>query len=227
MLIDHSAPVGKPETAQMVVIHNALRREFGLLPGLVGAVREGDTARAKAIAQHASILFTILHDHHNSEDSLLWPPLLERVPLQNDLIDVMESQHRVVAELSALTEKDLPPWTTAADAPTRDRLADHLSRLSEALNEHLALEELSVLPLIHDHLTVAEWEAAQKAAAGAMPSGLRTPMLMAGIILEDATPDERSWFMHELPAPARPLWRLLGRRIYATHVRTIRGPQGA
>jgi hypothetical protein len=45
-LIDATAPKNKPETGQMVVIHKALRREFGLLPGLVAEVPGTDTARA-------------------------------------------------------------------------------------------------------------------------------------------------------------------------------------
>jgi hypothetical protein len=42
------------------------------------------------------------------------------------------------------------------------------------------------------------------------------------MVLEDATPRERAWFLGEMPAPARLLWQLMGARQYDAHARLIR-----
>ena len=105
--------------------------------------------------------------------------------------------------------EDLP-----TDPATRDRLAGGLRDLGAALTEHLDLEESAVLPLIHDHLTLSEWLAPQKHAMKNGPKSLSAKLTMAGLILQDATPPERAWFLHEMPPPARLLWRLIGARQY-------------
>ena len=58
--INPKAPVGKPETAQMVVVHKALRRELSLLPRVVGAVAAGDRRRSARIGRHARLVLTFL-----------------------------------------------------------------------------------------------------------------------------------------------------------------------
>jgi hypothetical protein len=221
MLIDAAAPENKPETAQMVVIHKALRREFGLLPGLVGTVSGGDAARARLLIRHAELLLFFLHSHHDSEDRLLWPILADRVPAARELTATMEQQHRAVDGLIAAIKPELASWS-AGDGTARGRLAGYLTRLDAALGEHLDAEEAEILPLAHEHLSVAEWEAAEKDAEQHMPRNPRLGLLMAGMVLEDATPAERAWFLSELPAAARVMWRLAGRSLYAAHLKRVR-----
>src|SRR4051812_46582071 len=107
MLIDPMAPADKPETAQMLVIHRALRRELALLPGLVAAVRPGDTARAGLLGRHLALVLHMLHDHHEAEDDLLWPVLEARAPLADDLVATMTAQHATVAAAGDAISADL------------------------------------------------------------------------------------------------------------------------
>jgi hypothetical protein len=225
MLIDAAAPKNKPETAQMVVIHKALRREFGLLPRLVGDVPVTDTARAGLLARHAGLLLLLLHTHHDSEDRLLWPLLADRLPAAKQLTETMEQQHQTMDGLIGVVRPELAGWS-AGDGTARERLAGYLARLDAALVEHLDAEEAEVLPLVHEHVTVAEWEAMEKDATKHMPRNPRVGLVMAGMVLEDATPAERAWFLNELPAAARLMWRLAGRSLYASYVRRIRGSVG-
>jgi hemerythrin-like domain-containing protein len=223
MLINPSAPPDKPETAQMVVIHKVFRREFALLPTLVSAVPEGDTTRSGRISTHAGTLFAMLSEHHESEDQFLWPLLHRRAPLEQALIDTMEAQHEGVAGLLATVEGGMRTWAASADAASRDRLATDLTRLRDGLDEHLDLEEKEVLPVIHDVLTVPEWEAPQRHAEEVMLTGFRPRMMLAGMVLEDATPAEQTWFLGQLPPPARLVWHLVGTRMYGAYTRAIRG----
>jgi iron-sulfur cluster repair protein YtfE (RIC family) len=223
MLISPEAPADKPETDQMKVIHRALRREFALLPGLIEATPGGDVARARALGGHLTLVLGMLHEHHEAEDQMLWPLLHQRVPLEDDLVTTMEAQHQTIAGIIAVIEAALPGWTTDAGVAQRDTLTAESRRLDAALAQHLGLEEKEVLPLIHEHLTVAEWVAPQKHAMQHGPRGLSGQLILAGLVLEDATPREQAWFQSEMPPPARVLWRLIGVRQYANHVRAVRG----
>jgi len=214
VFIDPNFPTDKPETQQMKVIHRAMRREFAQLPPLIAATGTGDTARAGRLGGHLTLVLGMLHEHHEAEDALLWPILIERVPIEKDLIETMERQHDAVGRAATAIEAALPGWIAAADPATRDRLAGGLRDLGAALTEHLDLEESAVLPLIHDHLTLSEWLAPQKHAMKNGPKSLSAKLTMAGLILQDATPPERAWFLHEMPPPARLLWRLIGARQY-------------
>nr|WSX72731.1 hemerythrin domain-containing protein [Streptomyces sp. NBC_00899]WSX81201.1 hemerythrin domain-containing protein [Streptomyces sp. NBC_00899] len=222
MLINPDSPVDKPEIQQMKVIHQAMRREFDRLPGLVAGVPAADTARARLLGEHLSLVLGLLHEHHEAEDELLWPILVERVPYERDLIATMEKQHTAIADAVAAVAAQLAAWTAEADPAARDRLAGALRDLGPALAEHLDLEEADVLPLIHEHITVAEWLAPQKHAMKNGPRTLSGKLTLAGMILEDATPGERRWFLSEMPAPARLLWRTTGARRYDDHVRRVR-----
>ena len=91
------APVEGVDTRDMLVVHAALRREFGLAPGLVRGVADGDVARARIVGGHVRLLLDLLHVHHGGEDRLLWPLLLVRVPAQlTPVIELMERQHRQI-----------------------------------------------------------------------------------------------------------------------------------
>jgi iron-sulfur cluster repair protein YtfE (RIC family) len=225
-LINPDAPADKPETEQMVVIHQALRREFALLPALVAAVPDNDAVRARTTGDHLTLVLGMLHDHHEAEDELLWPLLRQRVPLRKKLIDVMEQQHQAVADAIHAIQAALPAWSAHGSAADRDRIAAVLRRLDAALTEHLGLEEQEILPLIHEHVTVPEWLAPQHHAVEHGPKSFSGKLTIAGLVLEDATPPQRAWFMSMLPPPARLLWRLVGARRYAAHVREVRTVAG-
>jgi iron-sulfur cluster repair protein YtfE (RIC family) len=164
----------------------------------------------------------MLHEHHEAEDQLLWPILMERVPLEKELIDLMETQHRAVSDAIEGITADIRSWSAEAGAAARDRLADALRRLESALTEHLEAEEASVLPLIHEHLTVPEWKAPQKHAMQHGPKALAAKLNLAGVVLEDANPRQRAWFLGEMPGPARVMWRMIGSRRYTAYVQTVR-----
>lgn len=125
----------------------------------------------------------------------------------------MEQQHEALAKIIASIEPDLPGWAATATADLRDHLAARFRELAAALGEHLDLEE---------KLSVAEWKEPQKAAMRNLPGDFRSRMLVAGVVLENATPGERRWFLHEMPAPARLIWRVAGARLYSAHVRAVR-----
>jgi hemerythrin-like domain-containing protein len=206
----------------MVVVHKALRRELSLLPGVVGAVAAGDRRRSARVGRHARLVLTFLREYHDSEDRLLWPALRSRAPLSGLLIDTVEEQHRLIADLSVDCEPEFTSWSRTGDPGRRNRIVYRLAELVHALLRSLDLEEHDVLPAIPAHLSAQEWAELHRQAIDNGAAGLRAPLMLAGMVLEDATPREGAWLIKAMPSPRRVLWRLIGRRWYAGYSRDIR-----
>lgn len=213
--------VERPWVQEMVVVHRVFRRESRLLPELVRGVRPGDVERARLLGAMFREYDQGLHSHHTSEDALLWPKLLARVDLDADLILRMEQQHEVVARGLHAAMDRLAAWEAGASAEARDALAAAMDQHRRDLLVHLDEEERSVLPLVSEHITVAEWMELGEVARSHTPKDKL--LFMLGALLEDATPDETARFLSLLPVPARVLWHTIGRRQYAKQMRKVRG----
>jgi iron-sulfur cluster repair protein YtfE (RIC family) len=211
----------RPNTREMVVVHNVFRRMFGDLPGLVRATRPGDTERAAVLADAYTELAWGLHHHHTGEDELLWPTLMQRVDADNVLVLRAEEQHQRVHELTERANELVAAYRVSASASSRDAFATTVEELNAALCEHMADEERFILPLVEQHLTVAEWERlGERARAGTPKDRL---LIHLGWILEDLPAADRQEFLGHLPLPARIAWRLVGRRKFKAERRAIYG----
>jgi hemerythrin-like domain-containing protein len=211
----------EPDTHEMVIAHRLFRREFRLLPELIGRVAEGDTAQAAVLAEHATDLVTVLHHHHRAEDELLWPPLLRQATLHTELVHRMEAQHNDLSAALDQVEKLMPAWATKAGGAERDELVVALHRVSKILDEHMAEEEEEILPLVRKHLTVEQWKALGDRGAEAIDDKKKR-LVFLGMILEDTSPEEQRKFLSRMPGLLRLLWKVVGRRLYAAYLTRIR-----
>lgn len=215
-----TGPTPSVDTHDMLLIHRVIRREIGLLPSLFRAA--SDTAqRAGRIATHAREMLDFLHVHHHGEDTLVWPLLRERTPLDADLVDRMAAQHREVSCAVERLRLDLDGWEASADGGLGDRLATTAGALSAVLDAHLDDEELHLLPLVATTLTPHEWNQLAKLGMAAVPGRRRLAIL--GHILEEADAAERSQFLTRVPPPARVAFKMFGQRQHAREVASIRG----
>jgi iron-sulfur cluster repair protein YtfE (RIC family) len=216
-----NATASLTDVHDMVVVHKAFRRELTLIPRLVRAVPAGDTARAAVIGAHAELSLLGLHLHHTGEDELLWPKLLERDAPDSDLIYRMEAQHHEVEQLVERLGPALTRWMAEARPAVAEEVASTFDRLGTVLLEHLDDEEAHILPIAARTVTQAEWdELGQHGTSRMTPSQLP---LMFGMVLEDATPDERALMMNVLPAPVRLVMRTYGAWRYRRYLKAVRG----
>ncbi|WP_063049787.1 hemerythrin domain-containing protein [Nocardia arthritidis] len=215
----------RPDTTEMVLVHNAFRRHFAGLPGLVGGVADGDIARAARIAGFLTELDTGLRHHHSAEDELMWPLLLERAETDSTLILRMEEQHERIAELIERADGQAARFAASAHPQTRAQLAATLRSLAAALDEHMAEEEAHILPLVERVMTVPEWEALGERGRAAVPKDRQ--LIFLGFILQGVPAVERRKFLAAMPFPARLAWWLLGRRAFAEEYRSIYGTDPA
>lgn len=204
----------------MVVVHRAFRREFDVVPGLVRRVPAGDLGRAAVVAAHLRLCLAGLHLHHTSEDDLLWPLLAERAAPSAELVRRMQDQHAAVEHAIGRIDAALGRWEAEARPAVGAELAELVDGLREDLLVHLDEEEHAVLPLAARHLDQAEWAAIGQAGVAKMTRA-QLP-LMFGMVMEDATDEERREMLGVLPPPVRLLLRTWGARHYRRYVSCVR-----
>jgi hemerythrin-like domain-containing protein len=208
------------DTRDMVLVHRVFRRELRLLPLMVRGIADGDTEAAARVCGHARDLTGALHHHHQNEDELLWPRLLQRTPAGTMLAERMEAQHATIAEILGRVDAVLPAWQRTARPRDGAALADDLAGLHARLEEHLDEEEQHVLPIVARTITATEWDELAERGFASMPK--RRALVFLGHILESASPAERSRFLRRVPPPVRLLYRLTGRRAFARETAALR-----
>lgn len=208
------------DTRDMVLVHRVFRREFGLLPLMVRNVTDGDAAAAARVVRHATEMTDALHHHHHNEDELLWPRLLQRAPVDADLVARMEVQHTALGEILGRVAEVLPVWQRTARSRDGRTLAGDLAELHVQLEEHLDEEEARVLPIVGRTITPAEWDELAKRGFAAMPK--RRALVFLGHILESASPPERARFLRRVPPPVRMAYRLIGQRAFIRETTALR-----
>lgn len=213
---------GITDVRMMIVAHSSFRRELGLSPRAIRAVRNGDRRRAAEIADHVQLFLSLLHHHHTIEDELLWEKLLDRVPGElAPLVHTMESQHESVAALLESTETALTPWRRMAGTDDGEALADVLSQLVSALVEHLDLEEERLLPIMARHITGPEWAEFTEQGMESIPK--KQMLLGFGMMLYEGDPEVIGIELRSVPAPVRAILPVLGRRAFRRYARRIHG----
>jgi hemerythrin-like domain-containing protein len=216
-----SATDTQPWTQEMVIVHRVFRREFRVMAVQIPKVRPGDAARVKLLADHVGFGLTMLDHHHSGEDALVWPKLRERCTVEADLVKRMEDQHHQVHGILTRAVAELAAWRSAPSAATAEPLSHSLVELSDALDEHLGEEEAKILPLIEEHMTVAEWDEVGARALGSIPPPKR--LFALGLLMEEATPAEEQRFLLHVPAVPRAIYKVIGRGQYRKSVARLRG----
>ena len=208
------------DTRDMLVVHDAVRREYGLAPAQVRAVAPGDATRAAVVADHLDLLGSLLHHHHAGEDRLLWPVLQPRVPAEvAATVASMEQQHEGISEALDDVGEALPRWRSGAAEPHREALAAALERLLERVTEHLAAEERHILPLAAEHMTPAEWQRLGEEGLGSLEKR-RLPLVL-GMLMYRADPVVIAGMLAHAPLLPRLLMPFLAPRAYARYARRV------
>jgi hemerythrin-like domain-containing protein len=208
--------------AEMKTIHSAFRRELRLAPELIRSVEHGDRLQANIVATHLDLVDRFLHHHHTIEDEMLWPKLLERVPTEiAPIVELMESQHHVVAELLEHTVVERAAWRKDADSARAAQLGAVYTRLYTALIEHLDAEEQHVMPLVEACITQKEWAKIGKAAQRSTP--VKDAPRMLGMLAYDGDPEVMREMLGAVPGPMRNVVLSMGRRAYAKHAQRVYG----
>jgi Hemerythrin HHE cation binding domain len=209
---------GIPDTSDMAAVHRVFRSSLASGSDFVGSAA-GDDARRALIANYYDNVVAFLHAHHEGEDELVYPLLLERVPDRRDVLELGLRQHVDVLPLMDAVATGIDGWRAEGDSQAQAMLGA-LQALDDALTPHLDYEEDEVVPLAAEHLTMQEW--------GALPGhALRTftgdkVWLIMGLIRENFTPDQRDAMLENMPPPAREMWETVGETSFDDLIAQVR-----
>lgn len=152
--------VGEALFAELLWIHDALRRDLATVTTLADAVADG--LPPASVRGEITTLATntplwqlkanclsycrFVHGHHRLEDVALFPTLRRTNPSLAADADGLEEDHRAVASLLREVEDATDALAADDTADTRQRVAQALRALSEHLLAHLEREERIVGP---------------------------------------------------------------------------------
>lgn len=208
---------------EMPLIHRIFRHELRALERIVIDVPSSAAERAGHVADHLEFLLDALRHHHEGEDELLWPVLLERVGDDAPLVAPMAEQHDEIDRSVGVVRTAAATW---AERPTHDNataLAAAIGTLRTILTAHLDEEERVVVPLLDEHLTAEEWQQAGQAIFERFTP--RQRLIATGQLLDVTTPEEARRMLADLPLPIRVMWQVVGKRQYRRYIGRVRGRQ--
>ncbi|MDJ0349535.1 hemerythrin domain-containing protein [Cryobacterium sp. PH29-G1] len=209
------------DASGMAEIHRFFRAGFGEAPALVAGVSNNDAAHAEIVGDHLAMLSTGLHGHHEGEDRMLWGRLESRAPSCAAHVTRMKQQHaEMLVHLQEL-DATLPRWRTNGRTVDAASVAAALSGINAALAVHLPDEEANIVPVMESSLTPADVDALADHGRKATPKGKM--FIQLGAILAAQPDGGREWLHKNLPAPARILWRIVGKARYERHRAVLTG----
>ena len=208
------------DVRDMAIIHRTFRTGYAESARLVRAAPTPSPGRVRFLADHIDFAIAALHIHHEGEDELLYPKLIERVPEQALKTEDVEHEHQLVREALEAVSAACATWREQPSPQTGETLASALDQLNAIAQRHLDDEEQNIVPLAAVTLTQQEWDAMGKHGLAQMPFNKRR--LAFAMILEPLDDADRAYMKQFLPAPARMLYPLLIDRHWKKYVSTLR-----
>jgi hypothetical protein len=97
----------------LMAMHKAMRADSQRLIAAAAALPDGDTGAAAALGRAFAAIVGLIHDHHWTEDDVMYPFLLERVPtfesdairLEDDHVELDAAMARINARFRLLAHQ--------------------------------------------------------------------------------------------------------------------------
>jgi hemerythrin-like domain-containing protein len=208
------------EVRDMAIVHRLFRQAYDEAARLVRADPTPSPERVAFLADHIDLVLGGLHSHHQDEDELLYPKLIERAPEQATVTEQVEHEHQVIAAALDAALAACATWRQRPPAATGEALAAALDHLNEVVQPHLDDEEQKVVPPAAVTLTQQEWDAMGKRGMSSVPRNKRA--IAAGMMLEPLDPADRAYMMKHVPAPLRLLFPFMIERPWKKYASTLR-----
>jgi hypothetical protein len=209
-----------PDLTGYRTVHLALRGGAELLASVAATVPASHRARVGAFRRYWAGYAREVLTHHTTEDEIMFPALVARVPMAADLIARTDAEHH---ELDALMERCGAAVDALAAGMRTDDLAPAFRALADHMNHHLDFEDEDILPLYERHWTAEEYAALDEAAMKAL--GIRNALFAVPFVLHFTSPDVRAQMLGHAPLPLRIIDRI-GRRPHARLLAELGLPSG-
>ena len=107
------------EVRDMRIVHITFRNAYDESARLVRASPTPSPGRVTFLADHIDFGVEMLHHHHDSEDLLLYPTLIERVPEQASVTEEVAHEHQLVADAIDAVSTACAAWRRQPSADRR------------------------------------------------------------------------------------------------------------
>ena len=208
------------DVRDMAIVHRTFRNAYEESAKLVRAAPSPSPGRVTFLADHIDFGIAALHHHHEGEDELLYPKLIQRVPEQAPMTEQVEHEHLAIKTALEAASAACSAWRQQPSAETGEALAAALDHLNAVVQLHLDDEENKVVPLAAVTFTQQEWDAIGKHGVAWIPRNKRG--IAFGMILEPLGDADRAYMMRSLPAPVRMLYPFLIERPWKKYASTLR-----
>ncbi|WP_326596919.1 hemerythrin domain-containing protein [Streptomyces sp. NBC_01803] len=152
-------PQGEALAAQLLWVHDMVRRDLDTVQKLADEVAEGLAADAVTAALRALQVngplwqlkvnclqyCNVVHGHHRVESAVIFPALRRTNPALDPVVDRLEADHLRVTKLLDDTEAAARGLGGGDDSAARGRLVAALKALAADLLPHLEYEEEHIL----------------------------------------------------------------------------------
>jgi alkanesulfonate monooxygenase SsuD/methylene tetrahydromethanopterin reductase-like flavin-dependent oxidoreductase (luciferase family) len=153
---------GQAASAELVQVHDMLRRELSTIRELIVQVRDGAVSAAQARSElnqmtmrqnnwtmgaYCQSYCRLVTAHHGAEDAAVFPYLRSRDSGLGPVLDRLQQEHRVIHEVLDAVDQALVSYIGPADAASGDisGLQHAADVLTDTLLSHLAYEERELL----------------------------------------------------------------------------------
>jgi hemerythrin-like domain-containing protein len=206
----------------LLAMHRAMRADSLRLVDAIAALPDGDTGGAGDLGQAFAAIVQLIHDHHWTEDDVMYPFLLERVPsfeevalrLEDDHVDLDAAMARIGARFRLLAH----PLGTGMWDDLRRRVSFDALALRDLLQAHLEREEAVVVPAFEASLSADDHRMLQKQESKLWT--YRHMKMAVPWVLANSTPEEEA----ELLATAPRLLGVVQDRVWEPHFMRVMAP---
>lgn len=216
-----TTPVPLADTSDMIGLHRVFRDACLHGPVMIRNSRLDDGDRVEAVATYIDNVLRLLHAHHETEDELMTPRLVQRAtPEEAAEVERVGAQHGPVLAAIENAERAASAWRSQPAPDTAAVAAETLAALNVELIRHLDDEEQTVLPIAARYMTAPEW--------GEMPQhGMQTftgdkVWLIMGLIREQMTAEQVSMMDAHMPLPVTEFWSSQGEPMFTEFVTALR-----
>jgi hemerythrin-like domain-containing protein len=139
-----------------------MRADSQRLIDAVAALPSAQTQPAEALGRAFAAIVDLIHDHHWTEDDVMYPFLMQRVEtfehdairLEDDHVELDAAMARINARFRLLAHQ----VSAALWEDTRSHLADEAAAFRDVLVGHLDREEAVVIPAFESVISAADQE---------------------------------------------------------------------
>ena len=115
---------------EMAIVHRMFRQAYEEAARLVRAAPTPSPARVTFLADHIDLVLMGLHYHHEDEEAMLYPKLIERAPERAQVTQQVEHEHQQIGTALDAASAACAAWRARPSAETGEALAAALDQLN-------------------------------------------------------------------------------------------------